>query len=330
MRFHVVGLPFEPQPQCAYHGKHVRFIKMMRDRGHTVFEYAAPSDVWDPARAFDPDSATWQAWNARAVEQIRLHAEPRDFVCVIAGRCQQPIAAALPHMMTVEYGVGYGGTFAPYRVFESYAWMHTVYGSQAKHGDPHAANGSFYDTVIPNYFDLDDFPAGQGGDGYVFIGRLIDRKGAHIAAQVCEHLGVELTIAGEGDPPAYGNHIGVVGPDERAELIGNAAAVFAPTLYVEPFGGVAAEAMLTGTPVITTDFGAFTETVEPGVTGYRCHTFQEFCDAARLAPALNRDRIRALAISRWSLDAVAPQYDTYFHRLADLWEDGWYQQREAV
>ena len=31
-----------------------------------------------------------------------------------------------------------------------------------------------------------------------------------------------------------------------------------------------------GTPAITSDFGAFCETVEHGRTGYRCHTLEQF------------------------------------------------------
>ncbi len=47
------------------------------------------------------------------------------------------------------------GTFAKYRVFESYAWMHSIY---AAFNNPTMVNGNFYDAVIPGYIEPEMFP----------------------------------------------------------------------------------------------------------------------------------------------------------------------------
>lgn len=353
MRFHVVSLPHTQTTKafsmCAYTEKVRKFCRMMKERGHAVYLYAgeqneAPCDelvtcISEAARktavgdrpyveaSFDWNLAHWQTFNGNAIRGIKERAEPHDFICVIAGLAHKPIADALPAMMTVEFGIGYGGTFSKYRVWESYAWMHTCYGAQAP--NPHDANGQFFDAVIQNYFEPELFPFRNEKDDYfLFIGRMTDRKGYKIAAEVCEHLGERLLLAGTGTPPSYGEYVGVVGPTLRGALMSRAKAVFVPTLYVEPFGGVAAEAMLCGTPVITTDFGAFTETVEHGQTGFRCHTFVEFCEATRKVGNLNPYYINHYAVRRFSLNKVAPQYEAYFERLSTLWGDGWYAGKE--
>lgn len=343
IRLHVIGLPHVDttvsNSYCAYTGKVRRFCDMMSGLGHTVYLYAGEDNdaqvkehivcgtaANEPANVpeFDADSPLFADFAERAIAAIAERREDRDFLCLIGGRAQKPIADAFPDMMAVEYGVGYAGVFTDYRVFESYAWMHMVYGSQ---GDPHACDGRFYDEVIPNYFDVSEFPfRAKTADHYLYVGRLIDRKGWRLAVEVCERLGKKLVLAGAGDPgPLPGNveHVGVVDPVGRAALMGSAIATFVPTLYVEPFGGVHVESMLCGTPVITTDWGAFTETVTEGV-GFRCRTFQEFCDAALAAPDLSRQAIRRYALANWSMEAIAPRYDAYFRRLLDLHGEGFY------
>lgn len=354
MRFHVAALPHTNTTvdyiSCAYTAKVINFCRMMKDRGHTVYLYGgeqneAPCDehivcVNEADRAahvgdqhftsasFDYTLPLWKNANAKIVEEIGKRASQKDFICIIAGYAQKQIADAFPHMITVEFGVGYGGSFSKYRVFESYAWMHICYGT-ANGGNPHGIDGHWWDTVIPGYLDPNQFPfSAEKDDYYLFIGRLVDRKGYRIAADVCFDIGAKLVVAGQGDPPLGCEYVGVVGPEERGRLMSRAKAVFVPTIYIEPFGNVNVEAQACGTPVITTDWGAFTETVVSGVTGFRCRTFGEFKRAALEAPKLDPLVIRDRAVKEYSLETIGKKYEDYFARLLHLWDKGWYEGRE--
>ena len=183
-----------------------------------------------------------------------------------------------------------------------------------------------FDSVIPNFFDPAEFTprAGHGGDYLLFLGRHTPRKGLAVVAEVAKHTGLRVLTAGQGQERVPGaEYVGVVGPAARAELLAGAAAVLAFTTYLEPFGGVAVEAMLSGTPAITTDYGAFTETVAEGVSGFRCHTLAEFVAAVDAAQSLDRAGVAAWA-QRYTMDAVAPLYAAHLARLATLPGDGWY------
>src|SRR6202035_743657 len=98
----------------------------------------------------------------------------------------------------------------------------------------------------------------------------------------------------------------------RADLLSSAAAVFTPSIYVEPFCGVHVEAMLCGTPVLTTDHGVFNETVLHGVTGWRCRTVEQMMWAAQNIDRLaDSNVIRKYAAANFSLERVALMYEEY-------------------
>jgi glycosyltransferase involved in cell wall biosynthesis len=275
-----------------------------------------------------PSDPCWVHFNQNAIKAIKKKIKPGDLILTFSGLCQQMIAQAFPDNMTVEAGIGYTGVFSKYRVYESYAWQNFV------HGRADNDTIEWYETVIPNYWDIEEFPFSEKrGDYYLFIGRLIERKGYEIAQQVCEKLGKKLILAGqigEGEEfKGYGQHIGTVNVEQRGKLMSEAIAVFTPTWYLGPFEGTHVEAQLAGTPVITTDFGVYTETVENGFNGWRCNDMQEFVNAAKAAQKMvkrDRQKLRFEAQSKWSMDNIALMYDRYFQRLAYINDKGWYQE----
>ena len=351
MNIHVLGLPHTQTTRgynvCAFTSLIRQFSTMMSREGHHVTLYAGDENEAECAELvsvtsrknqddllgmfewyrrgevmhvdWDERTHYWVDFINRCIEALRERVQPGDIVCLPggAGWTMRRTIDAVPAGIFVEPYVGSIGIGAPYRVFPSYAMMHRVY--TAKMGDD--ADGSFTDAVIPHFLDADAFELGAGGDYVVFLSRMTPRKGYHIAVDATREAGVKLLIAGVGGDRPEAPHVHYFGfADERARtaLLRNARALMCPTLYLEPFGLVVAEAMMCGTPVITTDWGAFPELVEQGVDGFRCRYPDEFVQAIHDAPSLDRGVIRQRALEYFSTDVIGPQYTAYFTRLRDV------------
>lgn len=362
LRFHLLGLAHletnKKNSSCAYTQKIVKLAKMLKSFGHIVYFYGVEgSNVecdefikvstqavlkqaygdYDRSKEFfkhNPKDIAHITFNKNAINAISERKQPRDILLCTMGNYQKPISDAVK-LLTVEPGIGYTGVFSNHRVFESYAWMHYVYGLLG------LQDGVWYDAVIPNYFDPDDFPYKSNKQDYLlYFGRIIRRKGVQVASDVAKATGNKLYVVGQGslDNPNEGlslsgeKHIyyhPAVGPKERAELLSNAKAVLMPTYYLEPFGGVNVEAQMCGTPVITSDWGAFPETVLHGITGYRCRVFEEFCWAVNNIWRIKPSNCRNWAVDNYSMNRIGKMYEEYFQRLNRLFDKGWYQPNDS-
>lgn len=356
MRVHVPAFPHTETTReydwCAYTAKVRKFGQILSSYGHEVIIYSGEENSavctehvtvvtdsdrtrwfgepkWPISKVFnywDADHISWQEMNQSVTTAILERSQPGDFLGIIAGDCQQSLVKTFKPLglIPIEWGVGYHGILNDtFCAFESYSHMHQVYGRRW------FETGRFFDRVIPNSFDPDELSFSEEKDDYfLYLGRQVPNKGMQIVNEISKRYPV--VIAGQIDasfPPIQDvDYRGVVLGAEKAKLISRARAVLVPTIYIEPFGGIAIEAMMSGTPVITTDWGAFTETVTNHLNGYRCRMLSEFLEACEMVRYLTPSDIRDFAINNYSLSAVAPEYDAWLTDLSTLDNKGWYTE----
>ena len=156
------------------------------------------------------------------------------------------------------------------------------------------------------------------------------------AYRTCKQINKKLIIVGQGAsvqkdgsllpntdpdfrlPPGNWEYRGYADIETRKKLMSEAIATFTPTEYMECFAGTHIESRLSGTPVITTDFGVFPGTVENGKDGYRCNTLDDFVGAARVIHRINRKLVRKRA-ERYLLDNVKWDYQRWFEDLHNVY-----------
>lgn len=179
--------------------------------------------------------------------------------------------------------------------------------------------------MVPNGVpDIYDFVPEVADDApLVFLGRVEEIKGPHLAIEIAQRAGRRLVIAGNvpkgGEawfqqliaPHVDGDRVTYIGPVDDAQknaLLGEAAAFLMPILWDEPFGIVMAEALACGTPVLGLRRGAVPEVVEDGVSGYVRDTADELVTAVAQIGALDRAACRARVTAHYSAQAVVEGY----------------------
>jgi glycosyltransferase involved in cell wall biosynthesis len=346
---------------CAFATLTRNFAKMMMSLGHEVVIYSGrdndapctehvscitksdqkrwfnvkgPEDILKERivhRLYEPSEHWWADWNKRVITQLKKRIQPGEFVCIIGGGVLFEPLIEFAHAagcIPVEYAIGYAGVSArTFHGFGSSNWQHVVYGLNPPR-DPAGRvtwRGQFYDRVIPHYFDTNDFEyREEKGDYLLYLGKLKEDKGVNVAARAAEAAGKRLIVAGQGPTPVeYGEvRNRYIGPEERRELLAGAQGVFVPSLYVEPFGMIAVEALLSGTPIITTPWGGLGEINDDSHSGVVCNTMQDFVNAATIVEDLDAAACRVRGM-RYDLHTVKYEYQRWFDDLSGLWGEGW-------
>ena len=173
-------------------------------------------------------------------------------------------------------------------------------------------------------------PEYSPGDYVGYIGRISPEKGVRELLQAAAiNPSVPVHIAGDysampellGEAP---NNVRFLGPLERSELPAfyrHARFIVTPSVWFEPFGLVAAEAMAQGIPVISSRIGGLTEVVADEVTGlhFEAGNAEELANKIKFLWA-NPDLCRQMGQAGRKKALQEYSGDVYYRRLLNAYQ----------
>ncbi|HEX8560545.1 MAG TPA: glycosyltransferase family 4 protein [Pyrinomonadaceae bacterium] len=192
-------------------------------------------------------------------------------------------------------------------------------------------------ATVHNGINVEDFPFGGEKDDYLlFVGRMNEAKGAHLAVQAALASGRRLKLAGPLEIPVGQTssqyfdeqiapfvdgktieYVGEIGFEQKTELYRRAAALLFPIQLDEPFGMVLIEAMACGTPVIAFRRGAAAEIVRHGEVGFLVGSIEEFLQALQSVGQISPEACRRYVEENFGSRLMAERYVKVYEALLE-------------
>ncbi|MEO8625103.1 MAG: glycosyltransferase family 4 protein [Candidatus Limnocylindrales bacterium] len=333
LRIALLSQPFLPVPPPGYAGTErvvAALAQGLHDRGHKVTLFApgdsevpyelvptVPHSLWRNDHRGDATSyiegTVAMAWElAPRFDIIHSHLDTAGFA--LARHCGTPVLTTLHRRLDT------GGAA---ELIDAYPEVPLVAISESQRRWNPEAN---WVATIHHGLDFSQTAVSEtGGDYLLLVGRIAPEKGVAEAIEVARRSGLRLVLAAKVYDsreqemfeslvqPAIDEGVvdwrGEVDTATRDELMAGAMATLMLGGWPEPFGLVAIESMATGTPVIARRAGAYTETVQHGVTGYLVDDVDEGVLAVARVDRLDRRHIAAYARGRFSTERMVWLYE---------------------
>ena len=174
------------------------------------------------------------------------------------------------------------------------------------------------------------------GENFVWLGRFMPEKGAHLAIEAAKQAQVPLVLAGVIDrhskismdyfeqviKPQIGKdqitYMGPVNMRQKNNLFGRARGFLNPIEWEEPFGMVMIESMAMGCPVISFARGAASEIITNGETGFLVDSVDEMVSAIAKIDKIDRGAVRTYVEQNFSSQAMAKNYVEIYKKVIQL------------
>ena len=192
--------------------------------------------------------------------------------------------------------------------------------------------------VVPNGIMLDRFRPGNGARrGLLWLGRICEEKGPHLALEIAARARQPLCLAGQVYPFSYHHQyfereiaprlreipqaMFLPSPTARRKqaLLGEARALLITSLVDETSSLAAMEAAASGTPVIAFRRGALPEVVKDGVTGWIVDGVEEAVEAVGKIGEIQPGRCLREAQERFNSKKMAEGYAQLYFKIAGRW-----------
>lgn len=171
----------------------------------------------------------------------------------------------------------------------------------------------------------------QPQDYLLYLGRITEEKGVHLAIEAAKTTNQNLIIAGRSYPDEGYWHnqieknidgktvryVGEANLQGKIDLLQNAKALLFPTQYDEVFGLVMTEAMSCGTPVIAWNKGSVPEVIQDGTTGFIVKDVNGMVKAIQNIDKINRNECRKRAEMFFSVQKMVTGYEKVYMKVIE-------------
>jgi glycosyltransferase involved in cell wall biosynthesis len=336
VRIALIAPPWYTIPPSGYGG--IEWVVALladglTDRGHDVTLFAAPGSdtkarLVSPLDEEPPREAIGDPWyEASHIVSVYEHCDEFDILHDHTGPVGVSVGALsdCPTIHTL-HGPFTEQTLMLYRRVARQHWFVAISESQRSMAPPDLR----WAGVVYNGILMDQYPFREDKDDFLFfLGRADEEKAPHLAIEAARRAGRRLVMCAttknerersywaEHVEPILGDDVEVYGecaPDQKADLLGRAAALVFPIQWAEPFGLVMVEAMACGTPVLAWRNGSVPEVVVDGETGFIVESMDELVAAVDRVGELDPRAMRAWVEQRFSAEAMVNGYERAYER----------------